>query len=464
MASLNYTEQQSAENRKVFLGFIWGLSIILYEIEDAAASTGFLSRALSVVAFGAAVFLTVRPKLDVAWLALSILVPLQVLSLLPKINNHSVLFAILGVAIAVSYIHGKYVSKNKPANWLKTNEPFVRLVFLLGYGAAALAKLNAGFFNYQISCANSMAKSVYSWLPFKIPFETFQWLPYLVSATELFVFFGLMFSKSRSWALVVAVAFHFALSLNIYAAGLAFNPALYSMLVFFLPSSASNRIVELARNMSHQIASVSKNLLPGSYALFVIVIFIFWKLMPANSSLATPSFIIETIFALVLVATIAYGALAFKNDPIDGDLAKASNPLAVVVVVVLLLNAAMPYLGGKTGATLTMYSNLRVEGGKSNHFIFPRLPIKTAQDDLVQVTASSNPALYNLYKTGTLITFTTLQQAAISNPEMSVSYIREGKTFSVSKVKDDRALNDINPIWAYFAFYRNVPTDGTCVW
>jgi hypothetical protein len=457
-----FSAQESAENRKVFFGFIWGLSIILYEIEEAPGIQNPLSFGLSVVALLAAVFITVRPKNDLAWILLSVSISSQVLSMLPRINNHSVLFAILGVGIAASIIYSKILRRYRSTDWLQENEPFIRLVFLLGYGAAAIAKLNYGFFNYQISCANSIATKVFSWLPFKIPFDSFVWLPYLVSASELFVFFGLLFLRTRPWALVVASLFHFSLSLNYTAAGLAFNPALLSMLVFFLPSSATNDLASVFKKLL--LSKIAKICLISLYGLALILVLVFWKIVPLTSSILAPSFFIEvTVDALLFAAIIAL-AIRSRNEKIDTKFVSVPSPIASMVVVILVLNAAMPYLGGKTGATLSMYSNLRVEGGESNHFFLPRLPIKTQQDDLVKIISSSSPRLENFAKKNILINFATLQQISSFQVNNSVTYERSGTTYQIPVIGNYAELVKIDPFWGKLSFYRDVPVDGTCVW
>ena len=459
-----FSEQESAENRKVFFGFIWGLSIILYEIEESIGVRSPLSFGISVITLLAAIFITVRPKNDLAWVLLSLLISAQVLSMLPRINNHSVLFAILGVGIAASILYSKISRRDRSIGWLQEHEPFIRLVFLLGYGAAAIAKLNAGFYNYQISCANSIATEVFAWLPFKIPFETFVWLPYLVSAVELFVFLGLIFFKTRPWALVIASLFHFTLSLNFTSAGLAFNPALLSMLVFFLPTSATNEVASLYRHVSLRLSKIAKMGIAVAYGVALILVLIFWKIIPVTRAMLVPTFIVEvTVDALIFTAIVLL-AIRWRKENLKPKLVSVPSLVGWVVVALLLLNAALPYLGGKTGGTLSMYSNLRVEGGVSNHFLIPRLPIKTQQDDLVKIISSSNPTLSNLAKKKILINFSTLQYIAMENLNASVSYERNGVTYQVPAIRLSADLAKIDPFWVRLSFYRDVPVDGSCVW
>jgi hypothetical protein len=457
-----FSDQESAENRKVFFGVIWGISIILYEVIETVGFREPVSFIISILTLLAAIFITVRPKNDLAWVLLSILITTQVVSILPRINNHSVLFAILGVGIAASFIYSKLAHRDRSRGWLQETEPFIRLVFLLGYGAAAIAKLNFGFYNYKISCANSIATEVFAWLPFKIPFETFVWLPYLVSASELFVFFGLIFFKTRPWALVVASLFHFVLSLNFVAAGLAFNPALLSMLVFFLPTSATNEFASAYKKL--QLRKNIKFGMASFYGAALILIIIFWRIIPFTRAMLLPTFIVELLIDALIFFAIIFLAIRSRKENLQTKLVSVPSWVGWVVVVVLVLNASMPYLGGKTGATLTMYSNLKVEGGTSNHFFIPRLPIKTQQDDLVKIISSSNPRLEYYAKKNILINFSTLQYIAQRSLNDSVTYERNGVTNQVPAIHLSADLAKMDPFWSRLSFYRDVPVDGTCAW
>ena len=464
MSLLSFTAEQTTKNRKSFLGVLWALSILLYEVEDSIGSQTIISRLVAGVVFLAATFLLIRPQDDRAWILLGISVPVQILTLLPSINNHSVLFAILGVAVLVSVLVPKVTKQPTATDWLAHSEPFIRLVILIGYGSAAIAKLNTGFYNYKISCANSIATEVFSWLPFKIPFGDFFWLPVVVSATELFVFIGLIFAATRPWALIVASAFHFLLSLNYTAAGLAFNPALFSMLVFFLPSSASNELVAGWDRLKNRLGQKARLGIQIVFWASLAAIFIMWKLVPVNMSMLIPTFVVVELVSTLMFALIVVLAFRHRKTRLESKLVSTAGTVSWIVLIVMVLNAAMPYLGGKTGATLSMYSNLRVEGGVSNHFFIPRLPIKTAQDDLVTIVSSSDPALENLAKKKVMITFVTLQQMAATRRNASLTYLRAGTTYQLPSIGLSDQLTHQDAFWNSLVAYRNVPEAGTCTW
>lgn len=63
-------------------------------------------------------------------------------------------------------------------------------------------------------------------------------------------------------------------------------------------------------------------------------------------------------------------------------------------VALALLNSVSPYLGIKTQATWTMFSNLRVEGGVSNHFLIPSsFQLFGYTSECITVTRTDVPSL-----------------------------------------------------------------------
>ena len=62
------------------------------------------------------------------------------------------------------------------------------------------------------------------------------------------------------------------------------------------------------------------------------------------------------------------------------------------------LNALAPYLGLKTVATWTMFSNLRVEGGRTNHMFIPvSIQIFPFLRDVCLVEQTDQPILANYW-------------------------------------------------------------------
>jgi hypothetical protein len=70
-----------------------------------------------------------------------------------------------------------------------------------------------------------------------------------------------------------------------------------------------------------------------------------------------------------------------------GDRRWAGAPVAWAIPAVAVFNGATPYLGLKTVANYSMFSNLRTEGGRTNHLIVPagRFALAGYQEDLARI-------------------------------------------------------------------------------
>jgi len=108
-------------------------------------------------------------------------------------------------------------------------------------------------------------------------------------------------------------------------------------------------------------------------------------------------------------------------------------PVFWVLPALLIFDGINPYLGLKTDTAFAMYSNLRSEGGRTNHLIW-RHPLALAkyQEDLVQILESNDHALEAAAQRGWPMPFFDLRRRISSQvreggKNISVTYIRNGE-------------------------------------
>ena len=111
----------------------------------------------------------------------------------------------------------------------------------------------------------------------------------------------------------------------------------------------------------------------------------------------------------------------------------------------ILLSGLTPYLGLGTDRALAMYSNLRTEGGRSNHFVVPaRFQIAPYQRDLVQVLQSNSPPLARLAAEHMVIPWEELRarlsEASATSGRVSLTYLRSGRRYQVESAEGDSLL------------------------
>jgi hypothetical protein len=114
----------------------------------------------------------------------------------------------------------------------------------------------------------------------------------------------------------------------------------------------------------------------------------------------------------------------------------------------------MPYAGLETETAWAMFSNLRTEGGRSNHLLVPAaFQVFGCQRDLVRVTSSSDRILSLMASKGQLVPYFELAR----RPNASVSYLRNGVERRFARVSDDPAFSGPMPIAVRrFMLFRGV--------
>jgi len=109
---------------------------------------------------------------------------------------------------------------------------------------------------------------------------------------------------------------------------------------------------------------------------------------------------LATLIWMVAANPLQYTAVSLPDiaacDTVPGaaGLAGVLPQVGVLTLILAMLNGACPYLGLKTQATWSMFSNLHVEGGVSNHLLIPASlqPFGYAHD-CVTVVKTNVPAL-----------------------------------------------------------------------
>ena len=130
-----------------------------------------------------------------------------------------------------------------------------------------------------------------------------------------------------------------------------------------------------------------------------------------------------------------------------------------------LANVSAPYLGSKNVGSFVMYSNLQTERGHSNHFLFPRLPVKMGQDDLLEIIDSSNDVLSHKVGRDVMITWHELRRHLSADPDASITYRRAGMLHTHEHARENPELVRRHPVLHRFIGHRTYDTRGPkCRW
>lgn len=468
---------QVAHSRQAVFGFFWGLAHFIDEFRQPSyiVSEGFQA-ILHTIVFVFAVSLMYKPSSTMRIFLLSATSLTVGFMQMPITPNHNMIYFMVDTAIVVSIMVFVWFTKKPVENWFTHSEPFLRLGLLITYGSATLAKLNSSWFDLKVSCATDLPTDEFGWLPdltktlfgapLVIDWTTWWILPWAVAGAELLIFLLPLFPKTRPYAIPLGVLFHISLSLTPISNGLGFSFLLYALLAMYLPDDAMVRIH--SEGNKFMARAKERGLLPVvAYGFFGFSVYIgfqaflnpqgsehdFWRYAPSLLGLA--------IFGTL----ISVAALYYRNS------VQTKPPVAIrhwaqgILLALIVFNSMAPYLGLKTYATMTMFSNLQVENGTTNHLIFPRVPWETPVDDTVQILDTSNEKLKARFVgTGYLITYHELRRELSETPGASITFIRGGETFSYDQALENSELVTIDPILHKLVGFRPIAPTAECLW
>ena len=394
-----------------------------------------------------------RPFSRIAFLSLALVETLAILIALPWTNTNRLLQLFIFATIASS---GVYIlarssfQKLDSGAWLELVQPLLRLQLVIVYGLAAWHKLNVDFLNPQSSCAVIL----YERTPFfhlHADGNAMRWgliLGTIVTEMSLPVLLSLR--RTRNFAVCYGVLFHIALGLSEFY---AFSVTMLSLLFLFTPESFCDVAVDFcsARNRLVKVMVT----IGGLAILTVVVVLTAARFGPSLADVRQITSFrggLNMVWVKVFYWS-GYWMLLFYLLPLglfvwlwyyepasfqpSAHSFRPIPPLFWVLPALLIFDGINPYLGLKTDTAFAMYSNLRSEGGITNHLIW-RHPLALAdyQEDLVQVVDSNDPALRGIAQRGWPIPFFDLRRRVSElvkdgSKNISVTYVQNGKTTRV---------------------------------
>ena len=288
------------------------------------------------------------------WAALAnccILIALHIFAF-PRIANHSVV--ILFISLALWLLFGLKLFRIK----LQPDPNFIsycfRIVTVCIYFYTGFHKLNTDFFNPCVSCVNQINEYTISNI-LRIDFRVNALLSRFFQISSLFIEmvipFGLLWHKTRKYAVIVLLLFHTYLSLSVFA-----------------DFSAVALILLLGSVHNFNGKEIPVPLVKGLriYLVFIILSITSYIVLRL-ASIRNPQFFQGVLFAIgYLVFIYTY----FKTMPLTRFYFRKSYilPLAAVIVVISFWTLKT-YIGLGNSANLTMFSNLVTEKERNNHLL-----------------------------------------------------------------------------------------------
>lgn len=370
-----------------------------------------------------------------------------VLQHLPSVYNHWYFAGFVSLALVLACASAWWQSRR---NGAPPEQEAVRIAFapaarwclLLLYFVSGFHKLNADFFDPGISCASELYGSLSGRLGG--PPNTAAMGSLVIGVTvvvELGLPVLLLVPRFRRIGVGVGILFHLAMALAGYP---RFSAAGIALLSLFLPLGRLNFVPALRVAFVAALLAGSVLAPTGRDAIFL------WAAVALG--------------AAILAVTVAKPWPA----PVRGA-PGTRRPTAIAMLgpALVLVSGVFPYLGLGTDRAFSMYSNLRTEDGRSNHFIVPAaLQVFAFQRDLVQVLRSSRPGLERLGADGLVIPFSELrarltEEVSRTDSIIPLTYLRGATSYEVPSVMRDSILDlPVSSLRRKFLRFRPIEAAG----
>lgn len=379
---------------------VWAVASLFH-----MAHSGIFDTRLNLVLLSiAAIYVIFRPTLW-GFLALIFFQLMDVAFRMPDVTNHWIFSAFVNLTILQSLLFCIYRRKSfnvGETEFFETFAPVVRLEVLILYFWAVFHKLNSGFFSPEVSCATELLRAqhmggILSAFPQLLSLNA-----YFTIVIELGILLMLCFRRTRNAGVLIGFLFHLVLSYSTYNAFFDFTSMIAAVYFLFTTNGFNTRINQWKNNAVAKVTAYFRNYSTGRLITVIgVILSVLGIIAVLNKVLHDPKqfhlYFFWTIYGLVLIFLLA------KFLFVKVDSGETEKPFAVrsawllILPAIVFLNGASPYVGLKTENSYAMFSNLRTEGGVSNHFIVPaEVQIFGFQKEMVEIVSSSDSKLQRL--------------------------------------------------------------------
>jgi hypothetical protein len=365
----------------------WGIAVVVLFAEQRLSLVvhgRFLPMPV-LVPFGLGFWAALRPQNLALFLAFWATYVYFLLLGLPDNNTNETLSLFVGLAIVgcagAQIVRARSLRISSEALF-EQFAPVVRLCLIALYFWTVFHKLNADFLNPDVSCAARLSEGLFGNLGIgHFPAALAGPMVLMTIVVEGALPIGLSFRRTQRITAFVGLIFHWLLGL---AGFYGFSATMMALLTLSLNNADARR------------------LLPRRPALLLALGAVSSVLVLKTSDVIDPSRLLQFVGLLL---PLICGAIWWMNRAQPSQRERAPEAIwrlmlkprpMYIVPLLLFINGASPYLGFKTEYSYAMYSNLRTEGGQTNHLIW-RTPLRLAgyQTDLVRVLPGTHRAILN---------------------------------------------------------------------
>lgn len=430
---------------------------------------------VAIPAAVAALAVLLRPGSPVRFVVLLAVLAVEAASELPDPVNHQMLLGILGTTLGAWWLVVRVRSPeiaNDPAEMYERTAPYLRVAFIMVWFFAALAKINGGFTDPVSTCAVWILESV---PVVGIPDVA---IPLAIVGTislELAVPTLLLFHRTRPLAIMLAFPFHIV---SAFAGHSWFSGFAWAFYALFLPPATLARGVLVARRMLVEPVRARLDTfydrpwptLAVAGLTWVVARYVVAPGLPGSLAVAR-----QWGAVLLCVAWMTFTAMILwrlrRSWVPDRFRPRARlivrSPPMWIGIVLIVVNAACPYLGVKTGAAFTMFSNVRTEPGHWNPWLVPESVrvVGWLDGGDVRFLETDDPRLDALIDEERAADVVLMGARRIVDefPNASVRYELDGEERTADPVSSDPVLGtSLTPLQRLFGEARPYVEGETC--
>ena len=417
---------------------LWAIATLFHLAHSSIFDVQLNLALLTLSAF----YLIFRPSLY-AFLFLVVFQTFDAVFRMPITTNHWVFTAFVNLTILQCLLF--LMMRNRTffvggGDLFKTFAPVVRIEVIILYAFAVFHKLNSDFFNPAASCATDLLKAQHLDALIVPDERLFTANAYLTLLVECLIPLLLCFRKTVNVGVLLGLVFHCVLSFSSYNAFFDFSSMLFALYFLFLNPVFSVKLYEIPARLRRRIQpflthfSVRKLLyVITAVAVFLGVIYLLTKKL--NTFHSVHLYFFWTVFSLVCTWSFIRIIFLSRQEARPAQpMFRIANGAMIVIPLLVFLNGTSPYLGLKTENSYAMFSNLKTEGGTSNHFLVPAdIQLFDYQKDVVEIVSSTDPFLAELAAANkALVLFEFRNYVHERKPEM-VEYLLNGDRQTFTK-------------------------------
>lgn len=420
--------------------FVYGLYLIAHHIY-LFNGTGFdkFGPAIPLLFLSGGFALILWPQRGYAFVFAAIMHLGQTLWLMPSQSNHTIISLFLAFGFVAAYAHVALRTRAvivDGAGYFEAFAPLGRWLLIIMYFYGTLHKINTDFLNPLTSCAVSF------WQRYGFPHIiaespiTHSISMYGTLVVEVTAIILLLTHRFRWWGIILGISFHGFLGFMPPGNVIAFTLLAIALHSLFLPQEALDRYISGA--LWRRLAPV----LARPLSHFVIV----------SGAVTIAALIPWQVTWGLILTTIIFFVFAYGRESTD-ETTKLNywlvSPALLVNVMALLffLNGVSPYLGFKTGQTISMFSNLITEGGRSNHLLVPNIQMFDYQYRIATMIKTDQPVLAKWHSKGYKMVEYQVLDYLERTPGTQATFIVDGTTYRHTPSQPLATVVDLPPGW-----------------